>query len=100
MRSLQLRMLKPLVAGVLAALVLALPSAAQAAEPGQLCRSQADWVVYQNSNGTGFLYYIYYNQFFRIDDYGNASYYFGHTSGQPSGYVAKWVINESTCYWT
>jgi hypothetical protein len=92
-------MLKMLLVVGLIAGALAVPAAgvAQAAEVGQVCNIQGEWIVARNSDGTGFLYYITEGQGFRITAFAGA-YYRGHGNGLADGYLLREFINQATCH--
>lgn len=85
-----------LFAVVLATTALALPSAAQAANPGEVCNTnQAVWVetlggvlLYELGAGTGF----------RIVEYDGENFYYGHGDGKENGRLVRYAINQGSCH--
>lgn len=83
---------------------LSLPGAAQAASPGDLCRvagGTGGGPVFHITTGN-LLYIIPEGGYFRVEDYGpmmnpGIASYIGHGASQPTGKMARWVINQSSC---
>ena len=93
--------LKAILALGLLAAALALPSAAQAAEVGQVCNitnSIETAVVARNADGSGFAEYIHGGDGWRIDEFAGP-YYRGHRNGGAEGYIPREWVNQGTCHW-
>lgn len=83
-----------LVATSMAAAALALPSPAQAARIGDLCRTNTHVAVIT----TGGVYGLPEGAWFRIEGFGENSYY-GHGNGYPNGFIMpRSVIDQDTCH--
>lgn len=91
--------------GVLvAAAVAAAPASVQAgiaAQPGDVCNvayGHGNVAVASAPNLANPLYWIAPGGGFRIEAYGDNYTYYGHGNGQPSGYMGREFINQSSCH--
>ena len=76
-----------------------LPSAANAAEIGQVCNTAGGYVELAFDN-PGHGYYMAQGAGFRIVGFYNGSqgsYYYGHGNGQPNGYYPRSGVYQGTC---
>lgn len=93
--------LKALLVGTIATAAVALPSAAQAAQPGDLCRVvQVGFLpeVYLEAQGYTLLYKMPSNSSFRVVGYGAYDTYYGHGNGQADGYMWRGYVVQSSCH--
>jgi hypothetical protein len=119
----------PLLVAAVAAVVVALPAAAQAevspqmraaririeashgmgtqteltvkplAELGQVCNTNREAYVWKT--GTLEVYYIVgYNTPMRIENWAGTYYYIAHAEGYPNGEIERAAINQNTCHST
>jgi hypothetical protein len=86
----------------MAAAAVALPSAAQAAQPGDLCSFDPqygnEFAVNAGDGASYPLYYLPVNAGFRIVSYANYNTYYGHGNGMPDGYVYRAFIRQASCH--
>lgn len=91
--------------GMAVAAAVALPTAAQAAQAGDLCKigpaaaGVGAWVT-SDSTGYNVIYYLSQGDFFRVEYLvtGGADLYVGHGTNRASGYLWRGFINQPTCH--
>ncbi len=76
--------------------MIALPSAAQAANPGEVCNLNTGTYIYAG----GGPYYEPGGTPIRIEAYDGPSYYIGHAEGRENGVLPRANINQATCHKT
>lgn len=89
-----------LLACMLVAALIALPSAAQAANPGEVCNTNATTVVFKNQTTLEISYIVEGGTPMRIEAYAGPEEYYGHAEGKPNGYFFRYLINQSSCHKT
>jgi hypothetical protein len=86
-----------LFAVALVTTAIALPSAAQAANPGEVCNTnQAVWV---ETLGGVYLYELGFGAGFRVVGYDGPEFYEGHGDGKANGRLVRWAINQGSCHY-
>lgn len=93
---------KALLVGAMATGAVALPTAAQAAEIGQVCNVSVGasyWVSSQPSYEARYaLYILGEGAGFRVEGF-YGDFYIGHGNGRATGYFPRNNINQGSCHW-
>jgi hypothetical protein len=98
MRRISRISLGSMLACALAVAMIALPSAAQAANPGEVCNTNSITVI-DNSKGE-IIYIVEGGTPMRIEAYAGPELYYGHAEGKANGYFLRSQINQSSCHKT
>jgi hypothetical protein len=86
--------------GSIAAIAIAAPSGAQAAQIGQVCNTNGLVGVLDAPNGGNQIYALGAGAGFRVQGYTNdVDWYYGNGNGQPAGYIPRSYINQNSCHW-
>ena len=93
--------LTSVLAGMAAAVVVAVPSAATATDYAPICDVSASPAagayVHFDVGLTSPNYWLANGAGFRIEAYASGTTYYGHGSGQVNGYIARSALDHSTC---
>jgi hypothetical protein len=103
----KVRRIVTLLCAATALAAFALPSAAQAANPGEVCSiysHSGNWGVWNvpiPHSGSTLLYELYGGDVVRIEAYGYEGYtYYGHKESHVNGYFNREAVIQSTCHST
>ena len=89
-----------LVGCLLVVAAIALPTEALAANPGEVCNTNRETVIFKNQVNLEVLYTVEGGTPMRIEAYAGAEEYYGHAENQTNGYFFRYTINQSSCHKT